>query len=492
MKRAVWSIIFGGATVLAFAGQGSFTIVRPFDGSKVRETIKVLMPKSSVPEAGYVGVFVNGEFREAFVPKPSKDGKYLEYALNTKDLNDGQYKLELKLYVDYSSQPRIVDTSSVDIVVANKSSIEVPEGGLNLRYGFRPGTESVYRLQQRQVINVISEADQKKSGDRPFQISEDGESIRLLYACDNAYANGEGLIRMQVIPDKGVNNREYAKLTASGEAGPKRYYPADMAPIYMRITPTGREVFGSVPDYFGFDGNLGGGNRFALFASFPLPVLPTKNVRPGDSWQAAFQFGALDLDKKNEVNTVVNSATARGEFKGVEWEQGHPCAVIKNSIAQGTPVKTKVGSQMQDIADRKVSVEETIWFAMDIKKVVQYYRDITVEGKADVGFATGGSSAGGSGADSGDARGQAPGGRGGNGKGPDDFSQRGAGPKDLRQKGGRPPAAGGPPGGGRPGQQPGGFGTPGGPGGQGGPGAGAPAPQSFVRIRNQMIFTLEK
>lgn len=467
-------------------GQSSFTIVRPFDGSKVRETIKVLMPKSSVPEGtGYVGVFLDGNFVEAMTPKPSKDGKYLEYPLNTKDIADGSHKLELKLYVDYSSQPRIVDTSSVDIVVANKSSIEVPEGGISLRYAFNPGTESIYRLEQRQVVNVISENDQKKSGDRPFQISEDGEAIRLLYACDNAYSNGEGLMRLQVLADKGVNNREYAMLTTTGATGPKKFYPENMAPIYMRITSTGREVFGSVPDYFGFEGNVGAGNRLGLYASFPLPVLPSKNVRPGDTWQAAFQQGALDLNKKSEVNTVVNTSVARGEFVGVEWEQGHPCAVIKNSIAAGSPVKAKVGSQFQDIADRKISVQETIWFALDTKKIVQYYRDITTEGKGDFGFTAGGGGA--------PAGGAPPGGGGGRAgaKGPADFSMTKGRPDSLRQqRGGRPPAGGGPPAGGR---GPQGGPPPGGAGPfAGGPGGDGAAQMSFVRIRSQYIFTLEK
>ncbi len=491
MKRAVWSIIFGGASVLAY-GQSSFTIVRPFDGSKVRETIKVLMPKSSVPEGtGYVGVFLNGEFKEAFVPKPSKDGKYLEYSLNTKDLEDKQYKLELKLYVDYSSQPRIVDTSSVDIVVANKSSINVPEDGISLRYAFRPGSESIYRLRQRQVVNIISESDQKKGSDRPFEINEEGEAVRLLYACDNAYSNGEGLMRLQVLPDKGINNREYAKLTTTGATAAKKYYPEDMAPIYMRITSTGREVFGSVPDYFGFDGNVGGGSRLGLYASFPLPVLPTKSVRPGDTWQAAFQQGALDLNKKSEVNTVVSTIIARGEFVGVEWEQGHPCAVIKNSIAQGSPVKTKVGSQFQDIADRKVSVQETIWFALDTKKIVQYYRDITTEGKADFGFTAGDGSApggptGGPPPSGGRGPGGPPGGRGGS-KGPDDFSHTSGNPTDLKQQ--RAPSGGGGRGQGGPPPAAGGSGF----AGTGGAGGGsAPAQTSFVRVRSQYIFTLEK
>lgn len=483
MKRAIWSIVFGGAVVFA-AAQGSFTIVRPFDGSKVRETVKILMPKSSVPDAGYIGVFVDGQFVEATVPKETKDGKYLEYSLDTKALADGNHKLEVKLYVDYSSQPRIVDTSSVDLLVANKSSIEIPEDGISLRYNFKPGTERIYRLQQRTISSVISEADAKKNSDRPFQISEDGEAIKMLYACDNAYANGEGLVRMQVIPDKGINNREYSKLTASGETGPKKYFPADMAPIYMRITSTGREVFGSIPDYFGIDGKTGGGNRFALFAAFPLPVLPSKSIKPGDSWQSAFQMGAIDLNKRAEVKSVQETVLARGEFVGVEWQMGHPCAKIKNSIAQGTPVKTKKDGKEQDIADRKVSVEETIWFALDIKQVVQYYRDITTEGKANFGFATGGGGDAGASGDSG-AAGPQPGGRGG-GKSPDDFKHTNV-PLNAQRGGARPPSGGGPPAGaGGP------QGARGPQGGPGGPGGAAPQQQSFVRIRQQFIFTLEK
>jgi hypothetical protein len=157
MKRAIWSIVFAGVVVLGHATQGSFTIVRPFDGAKVREIVKILMPKNSIPDAGYVGIFLNGDFREAVEPRLSKDGKYYEYAFDTKTLEDGNYKLELKLYVDYSSQPRIVDTSSIDITIANKASIPIPEDGVNLRYNFQTGVERIYRLQQREITNVISE-----------------------------------------------------------------------------------------------------------------------------------------------------------------------------------------------------------------------------------------------------------------------------------------------------------------------------------------------
>jgi hypothetical protein len=484
MKRAVWSIVFGAAVAMSFA-QGSFTIVRPFDGAKVREVVRILMPKNSIPDAGYVGVFLNGEFREAVEPKATKDGKYYEYMLNTKDLTDGNYKLELKLYVDYSSQPRIVDTSSIDITVANQASIPIPEDGVALRYNFQPGTERIYRLQQRQILNIIGEKEQKQTA-RAFQIQQEGESLKMLYACDNRYANGEGLIRMQVVPDKGVKNREYSFITTAGATEPKRFYPDNMAAVYMRLTSTGREVYGSVPAYFGLDGATGFGNRLALFAAYPLPVLPTKSVRPNDTWQGSFLMGSLDLSKIYEVNSVTDSIPVRGEFVGVEWEMGHPCAKIKNSISQGAPIvsKQKAGDGGSEIASRKFSIEETIWFALDTRTVVKFFRDITSEGKADVSGMFGGSGSG-DGGNSGPSNGGKPGvggGRGGGSRSPDDFAMRNRfqGPPPGAMPGGR---GGGAPGGGRGGFQ----GAPG-----GGPGGGGMQQEAFVRRRIQYLFVLEK
>ena len=57
MKRAISSIVFVGAVAFSFAGQGSFTIVRPLDGSTVREKTRILVPKNSVQDSGYIGIF---------------------------------------------------------------------------------------------------------------------------------------------------------------------------------------------------------------------------------------------------------------------------------------------------------------------------------------------------------------------------------------------------------------------------------------------------
>lgn len=456
--------------------------------------VKVLFPKNAFPQgdSGYVGIFIDGEFLEAVAPKASKDGKYYEYTLDTKTLTDGNHKLEAKLYVDYSNQPRIVDTSSVDITVANTSSIPVPEDGFKLRYRFASGTERIYRLQHRIINNIISEEDQKKQGSRPFQVQEDGESYKILYACDNAYGNGDGLMRMQIVPDRGIKNREYAYLTVTGATEPQKFYPENMAAIYMRITPTGREVFGAVPDYYGLEGTTGVGQRLSLFSAHPLPTLPSKGVKPGDTWASNIQVGSIDLQNLFTQKSVARVIPARGELVGVEWEMGHPCAKVKNTIAQGTAVPKGDGPKNTDkISSQKVSVEETVWFALDTGVVVKYFRDTTIEGKADFGDITGGggTSGGNGGGPAPAGLGGAGGGKGGDSKSPGDFQFGGTNGK--LQRGGAPtggPAGfsqpGAPPQGGRPGGQ---FG----PGGPGAAGQGGGTP-SFVRIRIQELFVLEK
>ncbi|RYG87447.1 hypothetical protein EON77_02125, partial [bacterium] len=266
-----------GAALVAVAGvaaaQSSFTIVRPYDGARVREKVKIQIPKASVPSSGYIGVFLNGKLLDAAQPQVDPSNKsYYIYTLDTKgrQIADGPKKLELKLYVDYNGTPRIVDTSSIDITVANSTGIKVPAGGISLRYKWTPGAERIYTMVQRRIVSAT---DSSSADARAASVTQEGEGIRLLYACDATYANGDALLRMQVIPNRGVNNAEYAYLTTAGSSGPTRFYPKEMAPIYMRVDKTGREVFGAIPDYFGLEGTAGQSFGTSLFAAFPLPVL---------------------------------------------------------------------------------------------------------------------------------------------------------------------------------------------------------------------------
>ena len=489
MKRWIGSLMLAGLASVVFA-QAPFTIVRPSDGAKVRETVHVLIPKGSIPDGGYIGVFLGGKFLEATVP-PLK-GKFYDYALNTKalglpDTEPGKpLKLELVLYVDYNEKSRIVDRTSVDISIGNQANIPVPSAGIKLRYTFVPGTRLVYRLEQKVSVSPISDVDNSNGG-RAAEFTADGEAIRVGYEVMNSYGDGDGLLRVQPLPEKG---KDYALLTA-GDQPQKKYFDYEMAPVYMRIHATGQEVFGSIPGYIPLEGSSGGGTYTDLLGSFPLPTLPTKPVHVGDSWQSQFQEGVINLEKWHEVESVVEPFAARGEFVDTEWEGGHPCAKIKHSIEAGTSTKEgkKLKAQGAAFSDDKISLEETIWFAMDTHQVLRVDRDISIDRKVqneEMGMG------GGMGGPPGGMSGPGNPNGGPNAGGPPAFG--GGGRSDLmgpyasyqgsvlgggRGKG-RGPGIGGP-----------GMGPPG--SNFGGPRNGAPAQSkaTFIRLRFLQTYTLE-
>jgi hypothetical protein len=504
MKRWIGSLILASLGTLAFA-QAPFTIVRPANDAKVRETVHILIPKGSIPDGGYVGIFLGGKFLEATVP-PLK-GKFYDYALNTKalklaDTEPGKpMKLELVLYVDYDEKSRIVDRTSVDINIGNQANIPIPNSGIRLRYTFVPGTRMIYQLNQQVSVSPLSESANSMGG-RAAEFTADGESIRMAYEVMNAYGDGDGLLRMQPLAEKG---KDYALLSVNGQAQAK-YFDYEMAPIYMRIHSTGQEVFGSIPGYIPMEGSGAGGSRTDLLAAFPLPTLPSKPVHVGDSWQSQFQEGVIDLNNLFETETIVEPFEARGEFVDTEWEGGHPCAKIRHSIeaAKSTTEGKKLKAQGAQFSDDKVSLEETIWFALDTHEVLKIVRDMTIDRKMDnAQMGMGGPGMGGPGMPPGAGGGPGMGGPGmppGGGKG--SRGDLGGDVKlppvgiNLQQPGrGRGRFGGGPPGVGPMGPGQGqGFPGPGnfqGPGNFGRQGAPQQSQATFIRIRLLQTFTLE-
>ncbi|CAN5392833.1 hypothetical protein BH11ARM2_BH11ARM2_10330 [soil metagenome] len=517
MKRWIGTLTLA-ATAAAAVAQAPFTLVRPLDGATVKEKVRILIPKGSVPADGYIGFFLNGKLLEA--TRPPVKGNFYEYTLDTKgrgipDTVPGSpAKLEAVLYNDYDNQPRVVDRSSVDINIFNRTRVPVriPSGGIKLRYGWQPGSESIYSVEEKTVISSITE-DQNNLGGKAAEFPQQGDKFRYLYAVDNVYGNGDALLRMQILPQKG---KDYAVVTIAGNDQSERRYETEMAPLYMRVNSVGAQIWGSIPPYVPSETSVAATSRVDLIGSFPMPSLPTKAVRPGDAWQTRFQIGALNPGNFYQQTSIVRTFPARGEFVGLEWEMGHPCAKIMNSIAQGqksleSAKLKKAGSQFTD--DAKVSEQETVWFALDTRKIMKVVREQTIEIKADAGAVgavfgfgnTGQGSAGGAGGGSyGPGGGGPPGAPGGYPGGPGRAGGGGKGgnsdqigPETLRQGGFGP--RGGRGGQGAPGGYPGGpGGFPGGPGGfpgQGGRGTGnGPAvnQQAFLRVKSLITFVLER
>lgn len=464
MKRIV--AFLATLTAAGAMAQAPFTIVRPADGAKVREVVEIAMPKDSIPSDAFIGVFINGRFIEGTIPDVK--GNYYVYPLDTKAraIADGTHTIEIKLYQQVNRQPVIVETSSIEVSVQNSATIPVPADGFRLRYAWRPDRTYTYSVDNTVSYTSIEE-EQNRLGARASEQELEQQKFRMTYSVDNLYPDGNALIRMSAAPLPGKKN---VFLSTLQNPDGRAYDESELASIYMQLNSLGRQLWGAVPAYWPFEGTSGVGSTTNLFANFPMPVLPSNTVRPGDAWPSRFQFGQLDLNNLYGTNNLVQVFPARGEFLGVEWERGFPCAKIKHSVEIGARPERQPGSDDKEPANefdgQRLKVDETFWFALDIGLVVRLDRELSVD-MASVQQSAGGPPAGGVGGPP--AGLNIPGGVPGGFRGRDDSERQARGGFQ-----GGPPGAGGPPGMGGPpaGAIPGGV--RGGPPFQGGPPGGFP------------------
>lgn len=379
MKRLILTLVSLAVAGMALA-QSPFTIVRPADGSKVREDVHLLFPKGSIPDGGYVGIWVNGQFIEAVVPTEGQ--KFMDYTLHTKalELPDGPTTIEAVLYVDFEEKPRILDRSSIQVTLANKANIPVPDEGFLLRYKWHPGEAIVYNWDSDISVSNISEA-QAKLGGHAAETSIQNQSARVVYNVDNTYPTQQGLdalLRIQLEPPAGKTSATLATLSSPF---PKLFYARDFSEVYSRVHDTGSEVYGQIPPFFSNFGINGSAPDNPLYALIPLPVLPTGRVRPGDIWNTRFQLGApSDVGRVNLLDSTVEKIPARGEFVGLEWEMGSPCAKLHRTISVGTG---GAGEGANKIKSNAEAVDETCWFALDRGEIIKIVRTLTVDRKVE-------------------------------------------------------------------------------------------------------------
>lgn len=374
MKRLL--VILFSAVCVASAMAQSFTIRRPADGSVVRETIKVRIPKASIGPSNYVGILVNGKYLEAVSPVSSTvEGNDFVYSLDTKGRNipDGPLKIEAVLYGvfqgDGGEVHSAVNRSSVRVTLDNRSSLKAPKGGYRLRYNFQSGKQYTYKLEYKQSVSIMSEA-QAKLGGRAPELPGDYFSSRYLYSFDNTYpgesGRREGLVRMQLLP---IPGKDYAILPLSGDPTPKKRYQEQFVSVYMRVSDTGREIFGRAPVFFGLEVSSGEPVRQLIYGIFPLPILPTRGVGQGDIWGGAIAQGQPLSNFANiyTAEKISQMIPARGSVESIEWERGMRCVKVRNVIQ--TSSASSPGSEQE--------AEELYWFSLDLGMVVKLERTTT-------------------------------------------------------------------------------------------------------------------
>jgi len=215
---------------------------------------------------------------------------------------------------------------------------------------------------------TISEA-QARMGGRAAEIPVDTHTAQLIYAMDNVYPDGDALLRLQPAPPKGKTS---VVVPIEDDPTPRRFFDYQMASAYMRVHATGQEVYGEVPPYITFEGQTTSTPVDQLYADMPLPMLPTKNVKPGDTWQTRFQLAqGKNSDEVNLRGAMTEKLPARAEFVAVEWEMGYPCAKIHHTLSVGSGGG---GIGLNKIGKNTESLEETFWYALDRGVVVKIIR----------------------------------------------------------------------------------------------------------------------
>lgn len=414
MKKVV--MLMMAAALAGSALAQTFAIREPVEGARIRETYKVRIPARSLPGNAFIGIRINGQFIEAV--RPEADGNDFIYNLDTRKLKlaDGPAVLEATLYIDLGDDRpmQVINRTAVNVTIDNTSTIRVPEGGYDLRYRYRSGSELNYGFSAETAIATVSQA-QALLGSRGFEVPTERENFRFLMAVDNSYANGDGMVRVKALPNK---DRDYAFIRLASEGNTvRKVHSTEMAPVYMRLTNKGREVFGAQAPYFGIDGANGGGKILDLFLRLPFPVLPEKRVKPGDIWQGAFSLGRSS-GVSFSVDRVTDLIQGRGSFEAVEYQRGVPCARIRTSVASGAADLKNLSNLGFNQQNQSLRLDSVAWLSLSggtiMRHEISLVQEALVEGAPSAASSQSGAPAGvGSRGGRPGARGGGPGARGG-------------------------------------------------------------------------------
>ena len=287
-------------------------------------------------------------------------------ALKLPDTEPGKpLKLELVLYVDYDEKSRIVDRTSVDINIGNQANIPIPNSGIRLRYTFVPGTRMIYRLEARRFPYPRCRTSTTARVAAPQEFTADGETIRMAYEVMNSYGDGDGLLRNAAAAGK--RQRRYALLTVNNQPQSK-FFDYEMAPIYMRIHSTGQEVFGSIPGYVPMEGSGAGGSRTDLSGRVPFRHCRASLFMWATPWQSAVPRGRYRFEqpvRDGDDHGAVLKREASSSTPSGKVDTRAPRFDTASKRRKATSEGKKLKAQGAQFSDDKVSLEETIWFALD-------------------------------------------------------------------------------------------------------------------------------
>jgi hypothetical protein len=387
--------------------EAPFTIRYPPDGATVREKVKIKIPLRSIPDTGYVSLFIDGDFRgalsvseadrEAILKAAVKANEppYFEYTWDTKAPvrqkfsnketipADGQHTIMAKLYQGTEGAgSKLLETSSVNIIVANKFD-PGNIGPIKLQYKFVNGDTRDYgRTGLSSVVAGLSQGMQG-SGDQEL-VSYKSD---LIVGVEDKYPTGNAIVRNKL---KRLEVRQGTSVS---------FFPSEQLPnsLYQELDPIGNVVYQNDKNA-SFDQFAALG--IPVSATLEMPILPKQSVSVGDVWssQGKIEIPGTAPDKQPTV-------TLSSKFEGFEWEGGYPVAHIRQTFdsSKGGGFKAKEGVMFGTtlVMSPTLKYEQDIYLAYRSGKLVKVSRKLEVVGKSMEGAAGGGAPGMGGGAGAG-------------------------------------------------------------------------------------------
>ncbi len=329
----------------------SMTLVSPTADQAVHGKVKVVIPKSALPdkffdvsevEKPFISIFVGNPGSEKFFQALSKgavveNGDNIEFLWDTKAayhdasdaktdkfFKDGAYSLRIDIQEQTTNKSRILDSGSVNIILKNKVDRTNPAPGVSLVNNMSRNDQNIYKfhteMQLFDTVGLPILGTMGLSGD--FRVVQSIEDIRL---------NGDIMMRAR------LDNNSPIAISLFGERA-KLYENQKVLPNVYRLMNKYGEVLTE--------------NMFRKQSQFSvtdvLPVLPKTTVKEGDSWPN-------EMNLKLEGLTDVIRLSGPCSLDSFEWEGNTECvklvskmegsgriSVNGNKIRSGSTIKANV------------------------------------------------------------------------------------------------------------------------------------------------------
>jgi hypothetical protein len=349
------------------------TLLTPRDGSVVRETVRLSIPRASVPPDGFVAVYINGRFRVALAAPPAEGERAarapVTYDWDTKApltldttvqeserfVKDGPQVIEVR---SYRSDGTIAETVKAQVVLQNRIEANTTQPVL---LSYAQPTSAVGRTYELEHT-VDVDANPGETAPRRAGVSSAGSgrlthvetSTNLVSLEDVENASGTAFWR----------ERRESPLTVAVN-GLKQIVRFETSSRYFSLTRQGLAIVSR---------QMEREQRDPLINPIDLPGRP---VRLNETFNTNVR---INLGAYIPGSLRVSGIEAR--LEAMEWQHGEPCVRIKMNYLGG---RGRVDIPTWNVTGAELDIQRgstTVWFSQRTNRVLRAQHE--VEGSIEV------------------------------------------------------------------------------------------------------------